>query len=189
MIVKAVGDFDFSRTDAAELDAVTTDADIGDFADDTDHISQKTAGNAESADLTDSQAPVVTPSFIDSYKPKIVNREWILSEVDLEWISSGCYILGTGGGGSPYQHFLRLRELLRAGATLRVISPRDLKDDDVVACGGGKGSPQVSIEKPCGDECACPFLTAVRHFLTELLPGSLSRSGSCTTSSRSSPMP
>jgi DUF917 family protein len=60
--------------------------------------------------------------------------------------------LGTGGGGNPYQHFLRLREMKRAGATLRVISPQDLKDDDLVACGGAKGSPQVSIEKPYGDE-------------------------------------
>jgi hypothetical protein len=154
MIVKAVGDFDFSLASSEDLEADRIDADFGDFADDTNHISQKTAGNAESSDMLDAKAPVVTPNFIDSYKPRIVNREWILSEVDLEWISSGCYILGTGGGGSPYQHFLRLRELLRAGATLRVISPRDLKDDDVVACGGGKGSPQVSIEKPCGNEYA-----------------------------------
>jgi len=40
----------------------------------------------------------------------------------------------------------------RAGAILRVISPQDLKDDDIVACGGAKGSPQVSIEKLYGDE-------------------------------------
>lgn len=42
--------------------------------------------------------------------------------------------------------------MMRAGATVRIISPWDLKDDDIVACGGGKGSPQVSIEKPYGDE-------------------------------------
>jgi hypothetical protein len=95
---------------------------------------------------------VFTKSYIDEYRPKVVNRQWYISETDLDWISIGCYILGTGGGGSPYQHMLRLREMLRAGATVRVVSPWDLNDKDIVACGGGKGSPQVSIEKPYGDE-------------------------------------
>lgn len=36
---------------------------------------------------------------------------------------------------------------MRKGAVVRVISPEDIKDDDVVACGGGKGSPTVGIEK------------------------------------------
>lgn len=48
---------------------------------------------------------------IEAYKPKVVNREWLVSETDLDWISIGCYILGTGGGGSPYSHMLRLREV------------------------------------------------------------------------------
>jgi hypothetical protein len=87
-----------------------------------------------------------------SYKPRIEGREWIISETDLVWISTGCYILGTGGGGSPYGHMLRLRQIMRDGGVVRVISPNDLKDDDKVACGGGKGSPTVSIEKLPGDE-------------------------------------
>ena len=86
------------------------------------------------------------------FRSEVVKRQWLLSETDLEFITIGCYILGTGGGGNPYQHFLRLREIQRSGAVLRVISPQDLKDDDLVACGGAKGSPQVSIEKPYGDE-------------------------------------
>jgi hypothetical protein len=89
---------------------------------------------------------------IEAYKPKIVNREWIVSETDLDWITTGCYILGTGGGGSPYGHMLRLREIMRQGGVVRIISPDDLNDDDLVACGGGKGSPTVSMEKLAGDE-------------------------------------
>jgi hypothetical protein len=89
---------------------------------------------------------------ITTYKPNIQGREWIISETDLAWISTGCYILGTGGGGSPYGHMLRLREIMRNGGVVRVISPDDLRDDDLVACGGGKGSPTVSIEKLPGDE-------------------------------------
>jgi hypothetical protein len=53
----------------------------------------------------------LSDSEIEAYKPKVVNREWIVSETDLDWITIGCYILGTGGGGSPYSHMLRLREV------------------------------------------------------------------------------
>jgi len=87
-----------------------------------------------------------------SYKPLIKNREWIISETDVAWISIGCYILGTGGGGSPYSHMLRLREIMRKGGVVKVISPDDLVDEDVIACGVGKGSPTVSVEKLPGDE-------------------------------------
>ena len=152
MIVKAVGDFDYSRTDLGELEDASHE----------DEINTGSAQNSANQKLTDvatlaveasaPQAVTLTPEYIASYKPEVVNRTWLLSETDLEFISTGCYILGTGGGGSPYQHFLRLRELKRSGAILRVISPHDLKDDDLIACGGGKGSPQVSIEKPYGDE-------------------------------------
>jgi N-methylhydantoinase A/oxoprolinase/acetone carboxylase beta subunit len=153
MIVKAVGSFDYSRTDlGVELaDALQSDG-----------IDKESAPELPGPKATDITAPTVetsisqtfphTPEYVASYRPEVVDRQWLLSETDLEFISTGCYILGTGGGGSPYQHFLRLRELKRAGVNLRVISPHDLKDDDLVACGGGKGSPQVSIEKPYGDE-------------------------------------
>lgn len=152
MIVKAVGDFDYSRTDFEDV-PVNADGDLDEFADDTNHIAQKKAGVEDSSEVPDSSHSVVfTKEYVTSYKSKVTNRQWLLSETDLEFITIGCYILGTGGGGNPYQHFLRLREMLREGATLRVISPHDLKDDDIVACGGGKGSPQVSIEKPHGDE-------------------------------------
>lgn len=127
--------------------------DVEDFKHDANHMAQTRADIKRSAELPSSSHSIVfTEEYITSYKPKVINRQWLLSETDLEFITIGCYILGTGGGGNPYQHFLRLREMCRAGATLRVISPWDLMDDDVVACGGGKGSPQVSIEKPYGDE-------------------------------------
>ncbi|CAI6094656.1 unnamed protein product [Clonostachys chloroleuca] len=152
IIIKAVGDFDYSRTDFEEVSA-TADAKVDGFADDGNHIDQKTTNWENSKDLpSTSRSSVSTKEDVMSYKPSVINRQWLLSETDLEFITIGCYILGTGGGGSPYQHFLRLRELLRGGAKLRVISPQDLNDDDIIACGGGKGSPQVSIEKPYGDE-------------------------------------
>lgn len=93
------------------------------------------------------------PKFdFDSYKQTIINKEWIVSATDLEWISCGCYILGTGGGGTPYPHFLRIREMLRNGAVMRIMRPEDLEDTDLVGCGGGAGSPTVGIEKLPGNE-------------------------------------
>lgn len=152
MIVKAVGDFDYSRTDLGELEGVMneSDSEVGD--DRTPRKSKSESLDILTGKKSAPQSISHTPEYIASYKPEVVDREWLLSETDLEFISTGCYILGTGGGGSPYQHFLRLRELKRSGAILRVISPHDLKDDDLIACGGAKGSPQVSIEKPYGDE-------------------------------------
>ena len=67
---------------------------------------------------------------IASYKPYIQGREWIISETDLSWITTGCYILGTGGGGSPYGYMLRLLQLMRNGRVVRVISPDDMHHDD-----------------------------------------------------------
>ena len=84
---------------------------------------------------------------IPSYRPKIINREWFISELDLEWITCGCYHLGTGGGGTPYPHFIRLREMMRHGAVVRVVEPSSISDDAVVASGGAMGSPDVSMEK------------------------------------------
>ncbi|ORY61010.1 putative hydantoin utilization protein A [Pseudomassariella vexata] len=150
IIIKAVGDFDFSRTDFECL--TTIDGDTHDFdASRAGHEEQINSDAHDKEDPTEGSLSL-TQNEIDEYKPHVIDRQWYLSETDLDWITTGCYILGTGGGGSPYQHMLRLREMLRAGATVRIISPWDLKDEDLVACGGGKGSPQVSIEKPYGDE-------------------------------------
>ncbi len=87
-----------------------------------------------------------------AYRPRVENRAWHISETDLEWITIGCYILGTGGGGSPYSSMIRLRQELRQGAIVKVIHPEDLLDDAQVGCGGGIGSPTVSIEKLPGNE-------------------------------------
>ncbi|KAF7302131.1 DUF917-domain-containing protein [Mycena indigotica] len=137
VIVKVIGDFDFSAPiirDSASNDSFQPEDDV-----------------REKAPLSRSESVAVsTPAPVDilSYRPQINSqREWIVSQIDLEWISTGCYILGTGGGGTPYPHFIRLREMMRKGAVVRVISPKDVRDSAVVAGGGGMGSPTVSIEK------------------------------------------
>ncbi|OCF60802.1 hydantoinase [Kwoniella mangroviensis CBS 10435] len=88
-----------------------------------------------------------TAEDIISYKPSVTNGEWTLSELDIEWISTGCYILGTGGGGNPHNVYLALREMFRAGSTCKVIDIQSLDPDKVVMYGGGIGSPEVAAEK------------------------------------------
>ncbi|KAK7044090.1 hypothetical protein VNI00_007806 [Paramarasmius palmivorus] len=146
VIVKAIGDFDFARVPSVSEQEQTFKVDAAT----SDYTKNPLKQEKETKETT------LSADFIASYKPTIVandrGHEWILSELDLEWISCGCYILGTGGGGTPYPHFVRLREMMRNGAKVRVVEPGWLSDTDVVACGGGKGSPTVSIEKLPGDE-------------------------------------
>ncbi|KAF2033121.1 hypothetical protein EK21DRAFT_98439 [Setomelanomma holmii] len=166
IIVKAVGDFDYSRSDF--------EAEIPDTNGASCTWSESNAKETEPArdDSSVTQSIAFTKEYIDTYEPQVTNRVWVLSETALEFITTGCYILGTGGGGNPYQHFLRLRKSKRAGAILRVISPQDLKDDDLVACGGAKGSPQVSIEKPYDSDCVIHLEIGGGNGLQGLIIGS-----------------
>jgi hypothetical protein len=145
-MVRAAGDIDFSRaTEFAQLEVPKEEAK------EKDSEAQPGIAPPSIEAVEPEEDPAVDVDFA-SYAPKVVKREWYISETDLQWITIGCYILGTGGGGSPYSTMLRVRGLLRAGGVIRVISPDDLKDDDRVGCGGGAGSPTVGIEKLAGDE-------------------------------------
>ncbi|KAF2118207.1 hypothetical protein BDV96DRAFT_488522 [Lophiotrema nucula] len=143
-IVRAAGDFDYSRS-----------SEFSEAAEETGLADAETGENGIAPlDTEDQEGKEDTPLGVDmeNYKPKVTGRTWYVSETDLDWITIGCYILGTGGGGSPYSNMLRMREMLRSGAVIRVVSPDDLKDSDMIGSGGGAGSPTVGIEKLAGDE-------------------------------------
>ena len=70
-----------------------------------------------------------------------------LSIEDIEALSVGAWILGTGGGGSPYLGLLNMRRLYADGARVRVIAPEDLADDDAVAVVSNMGAPLVGQER------------------------------------------
>jgi N-methylhydantoinase A/oxoprolinase/acetone carboxylase beta subunit/DUF917 family protein len=168
-IVRAAGDFDFSRTDLATVPLMNEkEATLNDMNqyEKKAHMNGSTStdpkvnGNGNPESQRDSAD--VDPT---TYRPTVKNRVWFINETDTTWISTGCYILGTGGGGSPYSHMVRLRQLLRAGAVVRVVSPDDLEDTDRVGCGGGMGSPTVGIEKLPGDE-----MVQAQEELTRVLP-------------------
>lgn len=70
-----------------------------------------------------------------------------ISAADIESLARGAWILGTGGGGSPYQGLLNLRRLYRDGARVRVIDAADLADDTPVAVVSTMGAPLVMQER------------------------------------------
>ncbi|RSL72752.1 hypothetical protein CEP54_000695 [Fusarium duplospermum] len=141
-VVRATGDFDFSREDIVSESQNEPDEPL-----DMDHYEKK-------AKDKDSQRDTHAEDDFDilAYRPQVKNRIWNVSERDVEWIATGAYILGTGGGGNPYGLMIRLRTLLRNGTAVRVVNPEDLPDNAQVGCGGGAGSPTVAIEKLAGDE-------------------------------------
>lgn len=72
---------------------------------------------------------------------------WQATERELESITIGAGILGTGGGGNPYIGQLRARQAIRQRGPVNVLAPDELPDDARVICVGGIGAPTVGIEK------------------------------------------
>jgi len=66
---------------------------------------------------------------------------------DIECLAVGAWILGTGGGGSPYLGLLNMRRLYAEGHRVELISPFDLADDDRVAVVSNMGAPLVGQER------------------------------------------
>lgn len=91
---------------------------------------------------------------LEAYVPNIEDNQWIISSTDLGFISQGCKILGCGGGGDPYQAYLKLQTVLeRAPGSIRVVSPEYLPDESTVGWTGFLGSPEVSMERLTNNEC------------------------------------
>jgi uncharacterized protein len=66
---------------------------------------------------------------------------------DIETLAVGAWILGTGGGGSPYLGLLNMRRLYAEGRRVSLISPFDLADEDWVAIVSNMGAPLVGQER------------------------------------------
>ncbi|KAI5303091.1 hypothetical protein KEM56_000041 [Ascosphaera pollenicola] len=111
--------------------------------------------------------PVIDPQ---SYAPKIVKNpetgiyEWIVSETDVVWLADVFYVLGCAGGGSPFTEYIRIRDQIRQGHTIRIIDPEDLKENAVIYWGGHMGSPAVAVERLASDETEQAFLELMEYF-------------------------
>src|ERR1700680_4377820 len=66
---------------------------------------------------------------------------------DIEALAVGAWILGTGGGGSPYLGLLNMRRLYAEGCRVSRLCPLDLADEDGVAVVSNMGAPLVGQER------------------------------------------
>src|SRR5258707_5985777 len=66
---------------------------------------------------------------------------------DIECLAVGAWILGTGGGGSPYLGLLNMRRIYAEGHRIELMSPLDLDDEDWVAIVSNMGAPLVGQER------------------------------------------
>lgn len=70
-----------------------------------------------------------------------------LSIDDIESLAVGAWILGTGGGGSPYLGLLNMRRLYAENKRVQLMPPDALDDDDPVAVVSNQGAPLVGQER------------------------------------------
>ncbi|QPG73224.1 hypothetical protein FOA43_000531 [Brettanomyces nanus] len=91
-----------------------------------------------------------------SYVPFVKNGIWSLTETDVDFIGSGSYILGCGGGGNPHSSVIELKRLIREGQQVQIVT---LKKFNEMTKGKGRainvgyfGSPVISGEKLHADE-------------------------------------
>lgn len=70
-----------------------------------------------------------------------------LDAEELDLLAIGAWILGTGGGGSPYASHLVARQFYEDGGRIALLDPDELADDDVVAVVSTMGAPLVFQER------------------------------------------
>src|SRR4051812_3398723 len=66
---------------------------------------------------------------------------------DIESLAVGAWVLGTGGGGSPYLGLLNMRALYKEGHRVQLMPSSELADDDWVAAVSNMGAPLVGQER------------------------------------------
>ena len=66
---------------------------------------------------------------------------------DIESLAVGAWVLGTGGGGSPYLGLLNMRALYKEGHRVQLMPSDELADDDWIAAVSNMGAPLVGQER------------------------------------------
>src|SRR6266498_2616704 len=84
---------------------------------------------------------------------------------EIESLAIGAWILGTGGGGSPYLALLNLRQLYRRGVVCRLMAADELADDDLVAVVSNMGAPLVGQERLTDPQTMARAVTMMEEYL------------------------
>ena len=92
-------------------------------------------------------------------------QERVLQIDDIEAMAVGTWILGTGGGGSPYLNLLNIRELYGAGHRVILRDPMTLPDDALVAVLSSQGAPLIGQERLADSAMAMKPLRIMEEYL------------------------
>ncbi|KAJ5899423.1 hypothetical protein N7495_004167 [Penicillium taxi] len=142
ILIRAVGQLDIvsQQETPQEIDGI-----------DDNVLSDQRSSKTESKEEQRTEPPTVD---LQTYRPEVKDGQWIISVTDLTFIAQGCKILGCGGGGDPYQEYLKNKAIVLAHpGKVRVVSPDYLPDDALVGWTGCMGSPEVSMERLENNEC------------------------------------
>ncbi|KAF9890511.1 hypothetical protein FE257_005916 [Aspergillus nanangensis] len=146
IVVRAIGDLDIAA--AGETRELPTQPPTGSESSQPGE-QQRSKAQSAAASLASDQA-----TDLQTYRPEVKDRQWIVSATDIDFIAQGCKILGCGGGGDPYQEYLKVKALIqRSPGSVRVVAPEYLSPNALVGWTGCMGSPEVSMERLENDEC------------------------------------
>ncbi|KAK6373611.1 hypothetical protein LTS17_008103 [Exophiala oligosperma] len=100
---------------------------------------------------------LVSPSAsvdIRQYKPEVdKDGNWWVSEIDCEFLATGCSILACGGGGPGYMCYMAARAAIKAGKRMAVVDIDSLPQEGHVLGSISYGAPTVTLERiPSGTE-------------------------------------
>jgi len=70
-----------------------------------------------------------------------------LDATDVDDLAVGAWIIGTGGGGSPYLNHLNMQQIAATGRQFELIDPEELDDEAQVAVVSTMGAPLVMQER------------------------------------------
>lgn len=72
---------------------------------------------------------------------------WVLTPEDLDALEIGAGILGTGGGGNPYQGKLLTLQAMKAGYEMKILATDRIAPEALCMSIGGIGAPVVGVER------------------------------------------
>jgi DUF917 family protein len=97
-----------------------------------------------------------------------------LTGEDIEALAVGAWILGTGGGGSPYHGLINMRRLYRQGTRVLLMDAQALGDDDDVAVVSNMGAPLVSQERLVDSRLTARAVELMQEYLGRRFRGVMS---------------
>ncbi|EXJ67931.1 uncharacterized protein A1O5_08545 [Cladophialophora psammophila CBS 110553] len=116
-----------------------------------ERVSRKTNAEKDPKDFLVSPSALVD---IRQYRPEVdKNGTWWVSEIDCEFLATGCSTLACGGGGPGYMCYMAARAAIKAGERLPIVDVETLPDDGYVLGSISYGAPTVTLERiPSGTE-------------------------------------